>query len=111
MADIIGTIDNPLAGAAGYGDINLGLIKFLNNLVALVITLAGLFTLVNLIAAGYQYLSSNNEPQKIAAAANKILQSLIGLAIVAMAFILAGIIGYIFFHDSTILLSPKLFSL
>ena len=109
--DIFGTIDNPLKGSYGDLTIDEGLMSFLNNLIALIITVAGIFTLVNFIIAGYQYLSSNNEPQKIAAAGNKILQSLIGLAIVALAFILAGVIGVVFFRDSKALLNPTLFSL
>lgn len=85
-----------------------GLVHFLNNLISLIITLAGIFTLVNFIIAGYMYLSSNNEPQKLVAANTKILQSLIGLAIVAIAYVVAGIVGYILFQDPTSILMPNL---
>lgn len=111
MINIIGNITNPL-GSAGYKDLEHGgLISFLNNLVSLIIVLAGIFTLINFIAAGYLYLSSNNEPQKLTAANNKIVQSLVGLAIVAIAFVVAGILGYVLFKDSSALLNPQLFKL
>ena len=113
---IFGTITPPgtsinSGGYIKYGMLSSGLAKFLSNILIFLSVVAGLFTLVNLVLASYSYLSSNNEPQKIAAAGNKILQSLIGLAIIAAAFIIAGIIGKIFFNDTTFLFNPKFTSL
>lgn len=111
---VFGNINNPLA--SGYGDLtksgnNAGLIGLVNNLVALITVLAGLFVLVNFVLAGYIYLSANGQPQKIAEAGNKILQSVIGLAIVAAAYIIAALIGKILFNNPDIFLQPQLFSL
>lgn len=88
-------------------DPNIGLTKFISNLLSFIITVAGLFTLVNFIIAGYLYMSSNGEPQKLTAAGNKMLQSLIGLAVIAAAFIIAGIIGYVFFQQADFLFNPS----
>lgn len=84
-----------------------GLTSFISNLLIFIITIAGLFTLVNFIIAGYLYMSSNGEPQKIMAAGNKMLQSLIGLAVISAAFIIAGIIGYAFFKQADFLFNPS----
>lgn len=106
LTDIIGTINNPTD--PGYPTLqNKGLTLFITNLVYLIMTLAGLFTLVNLIMAGYLYLGSNGNPQQIQAAGNKILQSLIGLVIVAAAFVIASLIGYLLFQDASFLFTPK----
>jgi len=106
MADVIGNIESPLSNS-GYKTIKEGgLTLFLSNLILLLIILAGLFSVVNFILAGYLYLGSNGNPQKLQAAGNKILQSLIGLAIVAAAFIIAGLIGYLFFQNATFLFHP-----
>jgi len=83
-----------------------GLTSFISNLLIFIITIAGLFTLVNFIIAGYLYMSSNGEPQKLIAAGNKILQSLIGLAVISGAFIIAGIIGHVFFNNPAFLFKP-----
>lgn len=105
FADIIGTINNPTS--PGYDTLQQGgLTSFITNLVYLIMTLAGLFTLVNLIMAGYLYLGSNGNPQQIQAAGNKILQSLIGLVIVAAAFVIANLIGYLLFKDAGFLFTP-----
>ncbi|MCG2691991.1 hypothetical protein L6272_04155 [Microgenomates group bacterium] len=111
---IFGNIQAPgTSGTSGrytkYGvltDPGLGLAKFISNLLIFIITIAGLFTLVNFIIAGYLYMSSNGEPQKLMAAGNKMLQSLIGLAVISGAFIIAGIIGHVFFRDATFLFHP-----
>lgn len=105
-----GKLNNPLTPAgSAYTDLaSGGLVSFLNNLVTLITVIAGIWTVFNFIAAGYMYLNSNNEPQKITSAGNKILQSVIGLAVVAAAYTIAGILGYILFKDATILLNPVL---
>ena len=51
--------------------------------------------MAQLIIAGYGYLSSSGDPKKTEAALNKITQSLIGLIIVAGAFILTSVVGSI----------------
>jgi len=109
MANIIGKI-NPFGGGETYESISKdGLANFLSNLISLIIIIAGIFTLINFVLAGYGYLSSNGEPQKIAAAGNKMLESLIGLIIVAAAFIIAGLIGLVVFGDQSALIDLNLF--
>ncbi len=101
---ILGTISPP---PTKYPNLSGGgLTSFISNLLIFIITIAGLFTLINFILAGYSYMSSNGEPQKLAAAGNKMLQSLIGLAVIAGAFIIAGIIGFVFFQQTDFLFKP-----
>ena len=85
---------------------NKGLSNLLSSIVAIIITLAGIFVLVNFILAGYAYLSANNQPQKLAAAGNKMFQSLIGLLIIAAGYVIAAAVGYIFFQHAGFLLNP-----
>jgi hypothetical protein len=114
---IFGTLQNPMLDpttGAGYGnltDTNQGLVKFVNNIVMLLTAVAGIWVVFNFIAAGYIYLTAQGQPQKITEAGNKIMQSAIGLAIVALAYIIAGILGYILYNNPKALLSPWLFSL
>lgn len=114
MLNIFGTIKHPYINSGGgtYSDLTGGgLISLISNILNLLIILAGIFTLVNLILAGYGYLTSSNEPQKISNAGNKILQSVIGLAIVASTFVIASLLGLVLFKDSTALIKFTIFSL
>ncbi len=107
MPNIIGKIDTPAKLGFAYGNLEGGgLVSFLNNLVSLIITLAGLFTLINIILSGYYYLFSNGDPQKISKAHAKIIPSLVGLGIVAAAFVIAGIVGQLLFGNINALLNP-----
>ena len=97
MAGILGNIeapvaDNPYFTAGTQGE---GLFLLLSNIFKLAGAIAGIFFVVQIILAGYGYLSSSGDPKKTEAAFAKIWQSLIGLLIVSGAFVLASFIGKI----------------
>lgn len=94
MIGIFGNIDNPTK----YGsndDGGAGLFALLSNIFKLIGTIAGIYFIIQIISAGFGYISSNGDPKKTEAAWAKITQSLIGLVIIACAFVLAGLIGKI----------------
>lgn len=108
MLGIFGEISKPSV-FSGYDVIDTegkGLSNLISSIVAIIITLAGIFVLVNFILAGYAYLSANGQPQKLADANNKMFQSLIGLLIIAAGYVIAMAVGYIFFQDAGFLLHP-----
>lgn len=90
MFGIFGSIDNPTEYQSAEGS---GIFTLLNNIFKLTGVIAGIFFIVQLILAGYGYISSNGDPKKTEAAWAKITQSLIGLIIVASAFVIVSIIG------------------
>jgi hypothetical protein len=116
MLQIFGTIQNPFerlnigpyAGEIG-SEQGFGLIVFLNNILKLVVVIAGLFAFFNLIIAGYQFMVAMGDPKGITSAWNKIWQSLIGLILVAGSFVLAAIFGWLLFGDATAILQPKIY--
>lgn len=117
MISAFGPITNPfpsinplLAPTSAYltGASGEGLILLFNNLLKLVIVVAGIYAFVNIISAGYGMLASQ-EPKEIAKAWAKLYQSMIGLLIIAGSFVLAAVFGWIIFGDATILLKPQLF--
>ena len=93
MIQIFGTIDKPLSNsyfnAAEKGG---GLFLFLSNLFKLAGTIAGIIMVIQLIMAGYMYLSSEGDPKKATQAWTKIWQSIVGLLIIAAAFVIAGLV-------------------
>ncbi len=90
MLQIFGTITDPTGSNSQNGS---GLFSLLNSIFQLAGVVAGIFFIVQLILAGYGYLSSNGDPKKAEASWAKITQSLIGLIIVASAFVIASVVG------------------
>lgn len=99
-----GTVNPPTL----YGGISEGLVLFLNNILRLVFVVAGLFAFLNLIIAGFQFLSAGGDPKTIEKAWNRIWQSLVGLLIIVCSFLLAAIFGYLLFGDPGAILQIKI---
>lgn len=104
---IFGTVNPPQAVTkwASQG----GLIGFLSAILQLLIVIGGIWTLLNIILAGYKFLGAAGKPDEISQAWAKIWQSLLGLLFIAGAFVLAAIIGQIIFGDPTAILNPKVY--
>jgi hypothetical protein len=102
---IIGKVLNPLT----YGSFQVGLVPFFNNVLRLVFVVAGIYALLNFIVAGYQYMTAGGDSKMLAAAWNKIWQSLLGLLIIVGSFVLAGIFGQLFFGDAGFILNPTIY--
>lgn len=112
MASVFGNIKSPLdvlAPNAYFGSKEgAGLFMLLNNLIKFSIVIAGLYSFISIILAGYTFLSSP-ESKDIAKAWARIYQAMYGLLIVAGSFVLAAIFGWLIFGDATALLVPKLY--
>ncbi len=110
MADFFGTINPPEAikkfSPTGYPS---GLIVLFNNVLRLLIVIGGIYALLNFIIAGYSFMNANNDPKKIDLAWAKIWQSMVGLLIIAVAFVIAALIGKLLFGNVKALLEIKIF--
>jgi hypothetical protein len=111
--DIIGNIEPP-DWVAKHGSLEVGgeggfgLINFFSNALRLLTIAAGLWTVINLLLAGFEFITSQGDKEKITNAQNKIWNSLIGLVIIAASYTLAVIISWIFFGDATMIIQPKI---
>jgi hypothetical protein len=114
-----GTVNNPfkiiaptsrLAQTGGLPGERL--VDLLQVFVRLLIVIAALYTFLNLILAGYGFISAGGDPKAVQRAWEKIWQSLVGLLIVAGSFALAVIVGYLIFGSANamILISPKIYT-
>lgn len=108
VTDIVGTVDNPLPPAY-QGIASGGLILFLTNILRLVFVVAGLFAFINLILAGFQFMSAGGDSKQVEKAWGKIWQSLLGLILVVGSFALAALFGYLLFGRADYILSPQIF--
>jgi hypothetical protein len=109
LGDIFGQIapESQLTGT--YSTEAAGLILLFSNILRLAVVGAGLFGLINLLASGIQYIGSTGNPENIKQASSRIWMSLLGLVIVASAFVLAGVIGLLFFGSPRAIIDPVIF--
>ena len=110
MADIFGPIEPPdaIKKFSPTGDPS-GLITLFNNLLRLLIIGGGIYALINFIMAGYSFMNAGNDPKKIDLAWAKIWQSMVGLLIIAVSFVLAALIGKLLFGDAKALFEIKIY--
>ena len=101
-----GNIEAPI-GVEKYGAEDPGgLIILLSNLFKLILVGAGLFTLVSLVLAAFEYIGSNANPETLKSASSRIWMSMLGLAVIGSSFILAALFGQLFFGDATAIIQP-----
>lgn len=100
---------NPPAGISKYaGSPEAGIGQLLNTVLKTLVVGAGVYALINLILAGYAFMSAGDDAKKVAGAWAKISQTLIGLAFAAGAFVLAAIFGQLIFGQWDFILSPSI---
>ncbi len=104
---LFGTIAPPITN---YPTDISGITVFFTNILRLAFVVAGIWAFINFILAGYSFLTASGDPKKLAAAWQKIYFSIIGLAVLAASFILAGVIGYVIFGDVLFILRPKIYT-
>lgn len=98
----------PLGTLRGIGRLGFGTgeaitkeraFQLLNQVISVIIgiltIIAGLWFLFQMIAAGYQWLSSGGDKTSVAAARDKLTHAVVGLVIIVMAFAIISIIGTI----------------
>jgi hypothetical protein len=108
LAQIIGNIPIPTA-ISKYGNFDVGVVRFMNNIFKVLIVIAGVYALLNMLFAGLQFMSASGDSKAVEKAFAKIWQSLIGLLIVAGAFVLAAVFGWLLFGDPGAILNPAIY--
>jgi hypothetical protein len=90
--DIRGSLANLSGGPKFQADLGIVIASFFG----LVILIGGLLTFMNLILGGLNYVTAGGDKGKIEKAREKIIQSIIGLAILAAAFAIFAVVQYFF---------------
>lgn len=104
--DIVGSVKNPYSGDATFQS---GPISLLTNILRLVFVAAGILAFLNLIVAGFQFMTAGGDSKAIEKAWGRIWQSLIGLIIIVGSFALAALFGQLLFNDPGFILNPKIY--
>lgn len=85
-----------------------GLITVANIGLKLVFVVAGMFALWKFIEAGFTFINSGGDAQKISSARDKMIMTFVGLLIMFGAFALAMLVGALFLGDPQAILNPTL---
>jgi len=102
--DWIGT-DQIVPPVGGNWDDANGLENFINRGFRLAFVAFGLYTLLNFVLAAFNFINSQGEAKNIEKARKMITNSIVGLVLMALVFIVAGVIGAVFFGSWDTLLN------
>lgn len=103
-----GTVDLPASNLGKNSDPGVAIGRVIQLIINLLIIGAAIYALINLIVAGYGFMSAGGDSKKVADAWGKIWQTLLGLTVAAGAFVLAAIFGQLLFDDPGFLMRPTL---
>lgn len=106
----IGNIEAPpgvdkMQAASGA---DIGLLYFISNLITIFTVIMGIWTLFNIVLAGYIYISSSGDSKAHESVRTQVTNSIIGLILIVMTYTIGGLIGLIFFGDPMFILNPKI---
>lgn len=110
-SDIVGSVDNSILPSVYQNAIGSpgGIVLFFSNVLRLVFVGAGIYAFLNLIVAGFQYMSAGGDTKALGAAWARIWQSLMGLVLIVGSFALAALFGYLIFGDPGFILNPQIY--
>lgn len=109
--DVFGTINAP-AGvdkwnkSSDAGEGGIGLIPFLSAVLRMVTIIAGVWTMINFILAGWTYITADGDKSVGQKVSSKMINSGIGLVIIATSYTIAGLISLLVFGDPKFILEP-----
>lgn len=108
MNNPFGSVKAP-QGLSNYsGEAGTAIGQLINVILKALIVGAGIYALINLVLAGYAFMSAGDDAKKVAGAWAKIWQTMLGLAVAAGSFVLAAIFGQLIFGDPTFILKPRI---
>jgi len=97
---------HPLGGLSGTGNIGLEggspaaagnlLAGIISSIIGLMTVIAGIWFSIQIILAGFGFISAEGDPQKLEKARKQITQGILGLVIVVGAVFLASLVGDLF---------------
>lgn len=104
-----GVLDyNQAAAIQGGGGNAIGIFVFLSTALKLFTVVAGLFMFFNFFIAGYTLIAGAGNSQKYTDVRERLTFGIIGLVIIVAAYMIAAMIGLLFFGDATFILQPDI---
>ena len=108
QANPFGQVTPPSGLSARFGtDAGIAIGRLIGLSLRVLVIAAGIYAVINLVLAGYSFMSAGDDSKKVAGAWAKIWQTLLGLAFIAGSFVLAAIFGKLIYGDYNAILSPS----
>lgn len=111
VPSVFGTIEAPeavqrygLIGEAGAGPVG-----FISNIIILITIVAGIWSLLSILLAGFALITSDGDSKKVSEMSSKITNVFLGLLVMVAAPLLTAIIGLFLFGDAGYFLNPTIF--
>lgn len=80
--------DSSLCGTGDTGDVS----SIISTIVNILLTVAGILAVIMIIFSGIRYTTSAGDTAKVSSAKNSLLYSVIGLAVVMLAFVIVNFV-------------------
>jgi hypothetical protein len=108
---VFGTISVPEPVANSYGELgpdSPGLTGFISDMVVLISVIGGLWFLINVVIGGLKLITADGDSKKLSEFGTRLSMMVIGLILMVGAPLIAALIGFVIFGDSTSLLTPTI---
>lgn len=99
---------NDSSGGDDLGGESIGIIVFISNLLKVFAIICGIWAMFNFVVGGYTFITSMSDAGAYEKVRNSITMTIIGLAIIAAAYTIAGLIGLLMFGNAGFILNPQL---
>lgn len=86
----------------------IGILIFVSRIIKLISAVAGILFFGNILYAAFQYITTAGNSQTHSQVSERITFGVVGLVIIAAAYMAAAIIGLVFFGDASFILNPQL---
>lgn len=96
----------------GYGGLTGsqgGLIGMVSNIVKLLIVIGGLVAFINILLAGFTYITSGDKADELVKAHQRLYMSLVGLLVMVGSYAIAALVGLLLFGDAGFILKPVIY--
>lgn len=110
---VVGGVGAPL-GLARYNTVaemqggGIGALLFFSTLLRLFTAIAGLAVFANFLYAAYVFISKAGDSKAFSEVQERLTFSIIGIVIIVAVYMIAAIIGLIFFGDASFILQPDI---
>lgn len=88
---------------------SIGIINFASRLLRVLTIICGVWFMLNMIYAGYMFITSSGDAAVFGKFKDSLFYSIIGLFVIAAAYMIAGLVGAVFFGDAGFIIRPTLF--
>ncbi len=108
--DVFGTVAKP-AGVAAFDTASggsIGIVLFFSNAIKIVTVVAGLIVFLNIIGAGLSIIGSSGDASATEKAKNQIVNSVLGLALIVVSYVIIALISLVLFGDPLYILNPTI---